>query len=122
MNSINLPETKKNNYVSSLKALPGNDDELTRAKPDQTFFLYFDQYKINHPDINHPQFYPLDAVEKKFKTLIPQMNRISMVFPPSPPLSQFDDIKEVRFLVAAIFNFNCYFFESQLPVKIVDPH
>ncbi|XP_046548487.1 laccase-1-like isoform X1 [Haliotis rubra] len=65
--------------------------------PDKKFYIAMDFNKIDNYVFHHKEFYPLAAVNLNKRLYLPQLNHISNVQPPSPPLSQFADIPKDMF-------------------------
>ncbi|XP_046546794.1 laccase-2-like [Haliotis rubra] len=65
--------------------------------PDKKFYIAMDFNKIDNYVFHHEEFYPLAAVNLNKRLYLPQLNHISNVQPPSPPLSQFADIPKDMF-------------------------
>ena len=53
--------------------------------------------QINNPHCNHPMWYPIDPTNPH-RIATPQIGYKSLVFPPSPLLTQYDDIPKVIIL------------------------
>ena len=79
--------------VTELTSLAPDDVTLMQEEPDKRFYIGMDFYYIDNPRFHHPRFYP--TAGSKILQDSPQMNHISLILPPSPPLSQPGDIPEV---------------------------
>ncbi|XP_076435502.1 uncharacterized protein LOC143275348 isoform X3 [Babylonia areolata] len=73
------------------KAAAAADPE-PEPEPDRRFYIGMDFYYVDNPRFHHPRFYPVAG--SKILQDSPQMNHISLVLPPSPPLSQPGDVPE----------------------------
>ncbi|XP_071085419.1 uncharacterized protein [Haliotis cracherodii] len=65
--------------------------------PDKKFYFAMDFNKVDNYVFNHEELYPLAAVNRNKRLYLPQMNHITNIAPPSPPLSQYDDIPKDMF-------------------------
>ena len=70
------------------------DDPRMKANPDKKFFITMDFYDVNN-NYHDANLYPIDGVEERMQLSSPQMNHISYMMPPSPPLTQYSDLSEV---------------------------
>ncbi|XP_033100351.1 uncharacterized protein LOC117103845 [Anneissia japonica] len=50
--------------------------------------------KVNNYHFHHPEYYPIEEIDRSHHLYSPQFNHISFAFPSSPPLSQASDILE----------------------------
>ena len=75
--------------------IPEENDGVLTSVPDKKFYLGMDFIKVDNFKFNNPDFYPLSFVERSKHVYSPQINRISSHRPPSPPLSQYDDVPKV---------------------------
>lgn len=55
---------------------------------DKQFYLGFDFKRVNNTLLYNPELYPYNAVSEEWQVNTPQINGISFLSPPSPPLSQ----------------------------------
>ncbi|KAK0060978.1 laccase-1 [Biomphalaria pfeifferi] len=79
--------------IRNLKAeLP--DDDILTSTPDKQFYLAIDFVPIDNLRSHNIPYYPFNSSVKFYS---PQINWISSQMPPSPPLSQFDDVPEELF-------------------------
>ncbi|MPC44193.1 Laccase-4 [Portunus trituberculatus] len=60
-------------------------------KVDKKFYLAFNFNAVNATPFFNPELYPYNRVPPKFQIPTPQVNGITFIYPPSPPLSQPDD-------------------------------
>ncbi|XP_048239277.1 laccase-2-like [Haliotis rufescens] len=65
--------------------------------PDKKFYFAMDFNKVDNYVFNHEELYPLAAVNRNKRLYLPQMNHITNIAPPSPPLSPYDDIPKDMF-------------------------
>ncbi|XP_062576318.1 uncharacterized protein LOC134238219 [Saccostrea cucullata] len=77
--------------VTKLISLHENDEALSET-PDKNVYLSMDFNKINNYYFNDPFFYPTSAIESVDHAYLPQINYISSMLPPAPPLTQYNDI------------------------------
>ncbi|ESO98873.1 hypothetical protein LOTGIDRAFT_158826 [Lottia gigantea] len=92
--------------LTSLYSLVEDDDAL-KWKPDKKFYIAMDFNVIDNKNFHHPLFYSIFDVVKQKKLLSPQMNHISTIFPPSPPLGQWMDLDESIFCNNETLRVNC---------------
>ncbi|XP_033124910.1 laccase-7-like [Anneissia japonica] len=52
---------------------------------------------VNNDRYHDPVYYPLERFGFEYRLEIAQMNEISFLLPPSPPLTQYDDLSEKQF-------------------------
>nr|XP_039257018.1 laccase-5-like [Styela clava] len=79
---------ESNSQVTSLKTMYSRTYPARvgyDGTPDQTHFIGFDIYMINHPSYNHPELYAFPDVVPRF---FPQLNNVSFAFPKYPMLTQ----------------------------------
>ncbi|XP_071124881.1 uncharacterized protein [Mytilus edulis] len=87
LNPLNAKETEKLIPVSSLVSKL-DDDASLKDVPDKRFYLAMDFYNISNYRLNDMyQIHDHDHIH-----YTPQINHISNILPPSPVLSQFNDI------------------------------
>ncbi|KAH9505403.1 hypothetical protein Btru_057180 [Bulinus truncatus] len=80
--------------VSELRSALDDDITLTR-KPDQTIVVGMDFKAIDNPRFHHPLYYSTRDFRIGNRQLqTPQMNDISNMMPPAPPLSQYQDLPQ----------------------------
>ncbi|XP_061164932.1 uncharacterized protein LOC133173878 [Saccostrea echinata] len=77
--------------VTRLVSLHENDKALSET-PDKTVYMSMDFNKIDNYDFHDPMLNPSSAVESSSHTYLPQINYISSMLPPAPPLTQYKDI------------------------------
>ncbi|XP_050416521.1 uncharacterized protein LOC126830218 [Patella vulgata] len=92
--------------VSTLCSI-AEDDIALKPIPDRQFYIAMDFNVIDNQNFHHPQFYSIFDVVKRKKLLSPQMNHISTIFPPSPPLGQWSDLSEDMFCNSETVSINC---------------
>lgn len=122
LNPVNVaPGDKENITVAELKALTPSTTSDWRREPDRKFYLSYDFNPINSWHFHDPEHYPIFggkfgfgrnflvsgvcrpsgvslirnfiiAAEKNHRLYTPQINHISLRMPPSPPLSQYNDL------------------------------
>ncbi|XP_055904977.1 uncharacterized protein LOC129940613 [Eupeodes corollae] len=85
-----------NSCVTELSALD-DDEELRTKEPDQQVFVAFSNIKVPSSDIFIPGSYPHFQNPFSSLTFVGAINNISIVFPPSPPLTQPSDVDESEF-------------------------
>ncbi|CAL1547209.1 unnamed protein product [Lymnaea stagnalis] len=73
-----------------MKAVDPDDDTLT-SPPNRTIYLAIDFVPIDNLRSHNLAYYPFKASNKFYS---PQVNWISSQMPPSPPLSQYDDVPQ----------------------------
>ena len=95
LNPWNKAETDDLIPVSQLVSLHANDDALTET-PHKTIYMSMDFNKIDNYHFHDPLLYPISAVERSKHLYLPQINYISNLLPPAPPLTQYKDIPQVR--------------------------
>ncbi|XP_041354915.1 laccase-5-like [Gigantopelta aegis] len=71
------------------------DDPRMKEKPDKKFYITMDFYKVNNVYYHEPELYPISSVSDEMQLSTPQMNHISYMMPPVPPLTQYSDLPEV---------------------------
>ena len=95
LNPWNHKEDVTHVPVSKLTSLV-NDSAALKPIPDKKFYLAMD---FNHVDDYHfhdERYYPLSAInDTSSRLLVPQINHVSLILPPSPPLTQFADLDKV---------------------------
>ena len=62
---------------------------------DKKFYISMEFNKINNPEFHNEKLYSL-AMTVKNKLYTPQINNVSLMMPPAPPLYQWDDIPKVN--------------------------
>lgn len=72
------------------------DSQALHEIPDRKFYLAMDFNKIDNFHFHDQAFYPISAVEKPNHLYMPQINHISNKVPYAPPLSQLEDLDEVK--------------------------
>ncbi|XP_013415315.1 laccase-4-like [Lingula anatina] len=73
------------------------DDATSQEEPDVKFYLAMDFNKIDNELFHNPMYYPVSAIDKGRHLYSPQINHISNIFPPSPPMTQYGDIPKDLF-------------------------
>lgn len=85
------------------------DDISLKVKPDRVFYLGMDFNLIENYRFNDPDLYPLQHMMHKgghaHHMFSPQIDRISYMAPPSPPLSQYSKDVEVSY-ITKVFHLN----------------
>lgn len=81
--------------MSRLISLRDNDGALSKI-PNKTIYMSMDFNKIDNYRFHDPLLYPISAVERSKHLYLPQINNLSMILPPAPPLTQFKDIPQVH--------------------------
>ncbi|KAH9491785.1 hypothetical protein Btru_029498 [Bulinus truncatus] len=89
--------------VSRLKSVDADDSILT-SKPDKQFYLAIDFVPIDNLRSHNIPYYPFNSSLKFYS---PQINWISSQMPPSPPLSQYDDVPEDLYCNAETVHKQC---------------
>ncbi|GFR63210.1 multicopper oxidase [Elysia marginata] len=93
LNPWNTPGSSTQVEITRMRAsIPDENDGVLTSMPDKKFYLGMDFNKVDNFKFNNPNYYPLSFVERKKELYSPQINHISSMRPPSPPLSQFDDV------------------------------
>ncbi|CAG5132069.1 unnamed protein product, partial [Candidula unifasciata] len=82
--------TETETIVEQLVSLSAADD-IVLAKPDKKIFLQVDMVKIDNHRAYSPPLYTL-ASSALFES--PQINGITSLLPPAPPLTQLDDLPQ----------------------------
>lgn len=95
LNPWNKEETDDLVPVSRLISLRDNDGALSKT-PNKTIYMSMDFNKIDNYRFHDPLLYPISAVERSKHLYLPQINNLSMILPPAPPLTQFKDIPQVH--------------------------
>ena len=108
LNPLNKKATADEISVSQLTSLVA-DQRPFKEVPDKKFYLAMDFNKIDNYHFHYIPYYRIVDVEKSKGLLyMPQINHISNSLPPSPPLSQLDDIPEVSLMKCnVIIETNC---------------
>nr|XP_022321018.1 oxidoreductase OpS5-like [Crassostrea virginica] len=106
LNPWNKAETDDLIPVSQLVSLHANDDALTET-PDKTIYMSMDFNKIDNYHFHDPLLYPISAVERSKHLYLPQINYISNMLPPAPPLTQYKDIPQELFCNSRSVGGNC---------------
>lgn len=106
LNPWNKEETGDLVPVSRLVSLRDNDDALSRT-PDKTIYMSMDFNKIDNYRFHDPLLYPISAVERSKHLYLPQINYLSMILPPAPPLTQYKDIPQELFCNSNSVGRNC---------------
>ncbi|KAK3597474.1 hypothetical protein CHS0354_041893 [Potamilus streckersoni] len=106
LNPWNQKGTEELIQITDLDSLV-EDDAALKDKPDKKFYIYMDFNKIDNYHFQDKTYYPLSAVEKAKHLYMPQMNRISTILPPTPPLTQYKDIPTGTFCNPETINKNC---------------
>ncbi|XP_033637829.1 laccase-4-like [Asterias rubens] len=68
------------------------DDATSVERADAIYYLGLDFNKVNNYNFHDPINYPIEDIERSHHLYSPQINHLSFKFPPSPPLTQFEDI------------------------------
>ncbi|GFN91552.1 multicopper oxidase [Plakobranchus ocellatus] len=94
LNPWNSPGSNSEILITRMRAeAPDGNDGVMTSVPDKKFYLGMDfNTKVDHFKYNNPEYYPMSSVGRHMRVFSPQINRISCALPPSPPLSQFDDV------------------------------
>ncbi|XP_045202845.2 uncharacterized protein LOC123556306 [Mercenaria mercenaria] len=79
--------------VVNLKSLVAGGDAL-KAVPDKKFYLAMDFNKVDNYYYQHETYYPISATKQSLQTYMPQINRVSLTLPHSPPLYQHEELDE----------------------------
>ena len=96
LNPWNAPGSNTQVEITRMRSeIPDENDGVLTSVPDKKFYLGMDFNKVDNFNFHNPDFYPLSFVERSKHLYSPQMNRISSQRPPSPPLSQYDDVPQV---------------------------
>ncbi|BFZ21627.1 hypothetical protein BsWGS_24666 [Bradybaena similaris] len=85
--------TETEPVVEQLQSL-SEDDDIVLAKPDRKIFLHVDMVKVENLRAYNPPYYT-EASSALFES--PQINGISSLLPPAPPLTQLGDLPEEIF-------------------------
>ena len=72
-----------------------DDDAASKEIPDKKFYLAMDFYRVNNFRYQDPPKHPMSTLSDKYM-YTPQINHISNILPPTPVLSQYKDIPNVR--------------------------
>jgi hypothetical protein len=98
LNPANLQVTRNNSdrfvqitELRSLKVEPRNYNAIV----DKKFYLSIDFYKIDNIEFHPSDLYSFEASKKQVFT--PQINKITLMMPPVPPLYQWNDVPKVCF-------------------------
>ncbi|XP_064615679.1 uncharacterized protein LOC135479706 [Liolophura sinensis] len=92
LNPLNTRETADMVPIAKMNASFPDDD--VSGTPDKKFFIGMDFHKIDNRYFHDSKYYPVYAIERKKHLYTPQFNKITMKLPPSPPISQLDDLSE----------------------------
>ncbi|XP_055883560.1 uncharacterized protein LOC129925978 [Biomphalaria glabrata] len=106
LNLWNAKRSQNKADITQMSSVEADDDILT-SKPNKTFYLAMDFYKIDNPRFNNPTYYPLSSVLKSQMLYTPQINHISTLLPPVPPLSQYDDVSKDIYCNAETLQEHC---------------
>lgn len=117
LNNIEVPEDETSvNYIQ-ISNLKGSIDDKSKQEyydrikqtPNKKFYFGMEFKKINNPEFNNPLLYPLKTMPLNKQFYTPQINKISMHMPSSPPLTQYNDLpkaSDVRMnIFCLMFNF-----------------
>ncbi|XP_045202825.2 uncharacterized protein LOC123556290 [Mercenaria mercenaria] len=94
-----IPDKKFNNS-DALKPIPDkkfNNSDALKPIPDKKFYLAMDFNKIDDYHFHDEMYYPLSALNESMHLYVPQINHVSLILPPSPPLTQLQDLDEEIF-------------------------
>lgn len=90
--------------VAEMRALPiydkvsGIDHDTLKPEADYKFFVYYDFYRKDNPEFHHSDYYSMDSnVTQTNRLYTPQLNHISLKFPPMALLPQRNQIKDDLF-------------------------
>ncbi|KAL9895317.1 uncharacterized protein ACN2A1_006056 [Glossina fuscipes fuscipes] len=88
-------EHKDDYCITELTALE-EDEDLRYGTPDQKFFLAFQNHEMNNEELFETNQYNHFANIFSNITIVGAINKLSLVFPDSPPLTQPRDIDETK--------------------------
>nr|QHF16626.1 laccase 2 protein [Cepaea nemoralis] len=107
LNPINSVETETLKSVANLRSLLPDDEAVTR-KPDRKIVVAMDFVVIDNPRFHNKLYYSTrDFLLGNKQVQTTQMNGITNLFPPAPPLSQLQDIPEDMFCNDETVKKNC---------------
>ncbi|XP_060075142.1 uncharacterized protein LOC132554835 [Ylistrum balloti] len=108
LNPWNKKETETLIPVTHLENLRPSDKSLEET-PDKKFYLAMDFNFVNNFNlyVERDHVSASTVVDPTKYELTPQINHISTILPPSPPLSQFHDIPQEMFCNADTIQKNC---------------
>ncbi|XP_041354904.1 laccase-1-like [Gigantopelta aegis] len=106
LNPLNKKSSPTMILMADLNSTIGDDPRM-KEKPDKKFYIAMDFYEIDNYNYHDPDFYSIFQVEGHMKLLSPQMNHISLMMPPSPPLTQYSDLSEDLFCNTYTVQVNC---------------
>ncbi|XP_014666370.1 PREDICTED: L-ascorbate oxidase-like [Priapulus caudatus] len=92
LNPLNTKGSRNLIPISNVKSLAPDDKSLN--DPDMQLYLSFDFYKVDSTLFHDPSLYPIRAIEMGKHLYTPQVNHISAILPPSPPLTQYYDVPQ----------------------------
>ena len=99
LNPWNKPSSDELLEVADLTAryaMPAETPQALKETPDKKFYLSMDFNKIDNFHFHDRSYYPISAVARPDHLYLPQINHISNTLRHAPPLSQLEDLDEVR--------------------------
>jgi len=107
LNPYNQKSSQRDVQVTELTSLLEDDPALTR-EPDRRFTFAMDFSRIDNPRFHNKDLYSLADVDPSDGNLLtPQLNHITMIFPPAPALTQLVDIPKEMICNKASVGQNC---------------
>ncbi|XP_060581831.1 uncharacterized protein LOC132738361 [Ruditapes philippinarum] len=96
LNPWNHKEDVTHVPVTKLTSLV-NDTSALKPIPDKKFYLAMDFNKVDDFHYHDNKYYPLSAINDTLRLFVPQINHVSLILPPSPPLTQLADLDKNLF-------------------------
>lgn len=101
LNPLNIGPSRGFITVDQLDSLVPDDDVL-KPVPDKKFYIAMDFNMVENPYFQNSKYYSLNTMMNRhghgkhsMHMLSPQLNHISFMVPPSPPLTQHSSIVDV---------------------------
>lgn len=81
--------------------------EALKLVPDIQFYIPVNLYPDNNPFDYNPIYYPYNSFPPRYQHLLALISGIAFQYPPSPLLSQFDDVPRNVFCNSSSIQKNC---------------
>lgn len=108
---MNAPADKENSLlISELSGiLTASDDPALRLKPDYKFYISYDFYPVDNTNFQYAPSYGHFKFPQNQRILTPQMNHISMDFPPFALLTDLGRSRKLQFCNGSSVSMKCRF-------------
>lgn len=108
LNAIGIPDNGNVDFVNIIELNSSYpDDPSLTSPPDVRYYLPFKLYRNIDPSYYNPVYYPWDSFPPRYQRRLPMIERIAFTYPPSPLLSQYDDVPQSLLCNATSVRRNC---------------